>query len=252
MKVDDDLKQQLAAANKTITVLMDRVEHAIDTTGGLHNLFEDNLILKDRITKYLRNAEQLRRFNSELEEQVRARTHDLQRANLELNEKNDRLKEMVRRDGLTGLYNHSAMTDLIQQSVNESLRYNHPISVVMFDLDHFKKVNDTYGHPFGDHVLRTVSKVLQDLTRDVDYPSRFGGEEFLLLMPYTNRTGAHISAERIRQTISELEWQPKEFRLTISAGVTAIDNDTAESLASRADQNLYRAKKEGRNRVVVS
>lgn len=252
MKVNDDLNQQLTAANKTVAVLMDRVEHAIDTTGGLHNLFEDNLILKDRITKYLRDEEQLRKFNSELEEQVKARTHDLQRANLELNEKNHRLKEMVRRDGLTGLYNHSAMSDMIQQKVKESLRYNHPMSVVMFDIDHFKMVNDTYGHPFGDHVLRIVSKVLQDSTRDVDYPSRFGGEEFLLLMPYTERDVAHITAERIRQTIYELEWQPKDFNLTISAGVTGIGDDTVESLISRVDQNLYRAKKEGRNRVIVS
>lgn len=244
------LQLQLKAAEKTISVLMERMEHAIDTSGSLHNLFEDNLLLKKKISQQLRNEEQLKQFNRILEEQVALRTRELEEANSELNEKNARLKEMVRRDGLTDLYNHTAMLEIIRQKVDETKRYNHPLSLIMLDIDFFKKVNDSYGHQFGDHVLRLIAQTMLGAIRTVDFAGRFGGEEFILLLPNTTRKGAVVTAEKIRRKIARLEWEHKECRITISAGVTRFFEDTTESLIARADKLLYMAKENGRNRVV--
>ena len=201
------LQEKLVAANKTIEVLMERTEHAIDTAGSLHNLFEDNLILKQRITQQLSIEEQLRQFNKALEAQVALRTRELEAANEELTKTNKHLEEMVQRDGLTGLYNHTAMSEIIRQKVGESKRYGHALSIISLDIDFFKNVNDTYGHQFGDHVLQIVSKVLSDSLRKVDFASRFGGEEFILLLPSTQRGGALVIAEKIREKIENLDWK---------------------------------------------
>ncbi len=135
-----DLKTQLAAAQKTISVLMEHVEHAIDTAGSLHNLFEHNLQLEKAITEHIRNERELEQFNRSLEELVAQRTLELKDANNQLNQRNANLKELVRRDGLTGLFNHSAMIDILSQRVAEAQRYQLGLSVIMFDIDFFKKV----------------------------------------------------------------------------------------------------------------
>lgn len=254
--MSDELKpsplQQLEAARKTIAILMERVEHAIDTAGSLHNLFEDNLQLKKTIDQHLRNEEELKRFNRALEAQVAVRTRELEKANLQLNENNAYLKELVRRDGLTGLFNHSAMMEVLLRRVAEAGRYNLLLSVVILDLDHFKKVNDTYGHQFGDHVLRIVAKTLGEAIRPVDYACRFGGEEFVLLLPNTSKEGARITAERVRTKIEGLKWEHRDLTTTISAGIASCGKDSAKSLIARADKRLYMAKKLGRNRVISS
>lgn len=229
---------------------MERMEQAIDTSGSLNNLFADNLLLRKKLSQQLRNEEQLKQFNRALEHQVAIRTRELEEANRELSEKNTRLREMIRRDGLTNLYNHSTMLEIIGQKVDETRRYSHPLSLVMLDIDLFKNVNDSYGHQFGDHVLRVVAKTLLSSIRTVDYAGRFGGEEFILLLPNTSTKGAVITAEKIRRRIAKLEWEHKDCIVTVSAGVARFFDDTVETLIARADKLLYLAKDNGRNRVV--
>lgn len=243
---------KLAAAEKTIEVLMERTEHAIDTAGSLHNLFESNLLLKKKISQHLRYEEQLTKFNRALEQQVALRTQELEDANRELASMNARLKELVRRDGLTGLYNHTAMSEIIKQKVEEANRYQLPLSIVMLDIDHFKKVNDTFGHQFGDHVLRQVADVLQEGIRSVDYASRFGGEEFILLLSNTNEVGAIVTAERIRTGVAKLSWDEKSFAVSVSAGIASLGDENVDAFIAKADKYLYKAKELGRNRVVSS
>ncbi len=245
-----DITVRLAAAEKTAFVLMERVEHAIDTSGSLHNLFEDNLLLKKEIFKHLKNEEELQMFTRALEKQVEIRTRELKEANKQLAENNRRLKEMVQRDGLTGLYNHSAMIDLLRQKIDESLRYKYPLSLVLFDLDYFKKINDTFGHLFGDHVLQTIAQVMQKYVRTVDYACRLGGEEFVLILPSTDQVGALDVAEKIRVKIEKLRWKYKSCTTTTSGGVACFENDTTQSLIAKADRLLYKAKEQGRNRIV--
>lgn len=244
------LTERLAAARKTISVLMDRTEHAIDTAGSLHNLFEDNFLLKKKISQHRRNEEELQTFGRALEQQVSIRTRELKEANEQLAENNRRLKEMVQRDGLTGLYNHSAMMEIIKQKIDESLRYQYPLSLVLLDLDYFKKINDTFGHLFGDHVLKIIAHVLKSSIRAVDYACRFGGEEFLLIFPSTDHMGAVDVAEKIRGKIERLRWKHRTCMVTVSAGVASFDTDTPQSLIAKADRLLYLAKEQGRNRVV--
>ena len=246
------LAERLAAARKTISVLMERTEHAIDTAGSLHNLFEDNFLLKKKISQHRRNEEELQMFTRALEQQVSIRTRELKEANEQLAENNRRLKEMVQRDGLTGLYNHSAMTEIIKQKIDESLRYQYPLSLVLLDLDYFKNINDTYGHPFGDHVLQTIAYTLKSSVRAVDYACRFGGEEFVLILPSTDQVSAVGVAEKIRGKVEGLRWKHRGCRTTTSGGVASFDNDTPQSLIAKADRLLYLAKEQGRNRIVGS
>ena len=248
-----ELETKLKAAKKTIAVLMEKVEHTIDATGSLNTLFEHSLQLEQAITEHLRNERELQQFNRSLEELVAQRTIELKEANNKLNQRNAYLKELVRKDGLTGLYNHSAMIDLIEQRIAEAKRYKLNLSVLMFDIDHFKKVNDTYGHQFGDHVLVKISKVLKESIRAVDYASRFGGEEFVILLTNIDVIEADKMAERLRLLISELDWGREGLKVTISGGVAHFTGkDTTKSILARADKRLYMAKEHGRNRMITS
>lgn len=243
------LDQQLAAAQKTIKVLMERVEQDIDTSVNLQGLFADNINLQQRLSSQLRAEKELQDFNKRLEQLVAERTSELQTALDRLNKKNSYLKEIVRRDGLTGLYNHSTILQIVGDKINEARRYAYPLSLIILDLDYFKRVNDTYGHLFGDHVLKTVARHLLQTIRNVDFAGRLGGEEFAVLLPSTSLKGALTTAEKIRSSISNLTWEHKDFRVTLSGGVVRYENDTVESMVARADKYLYMAKKNGRNKI---
>ena len=173
----------------------------------------------------------------------------LQRLNNELELKNQRLQEISVTDSLTNLYNHRHIIERLQEHVGSAERYQRNLSVMMLDIDYFKKVNDTYGHPYGDQVLEQVSTTLREVIRVVDIAGRYGGEEFLVVMPETGLKEAVAIAERVRQAVESLTWE-QPITLTISVGVAMWQRDeTASELISRADALLYKAKEGGRNQV---
>lgn len=187
---------------------------------------EDELVLLSGLVSYLSSLLDSRRLFLELEHQAKV-------------------------DEMTELYNYRTFRQLLSAELSRAARYGKQMSVVMIDVDHFKSVNDTYGHPRGDEVLRAVARVLDKARRRVDIVARYGGEEFALILPETGPEGAKMVAERIRKAIERTKIM-KERPVTISAGVATFSGQkgrTDETLIARADAALYKAKKKGRNRV---
>lgn len=166
-----------------------------------------------------------------------------------------RLKRLASTDALTGLSNRRHMMKRLDEECERGLRLGEPLCIIMLDLDFFKKINDTWGHPFGDQVLKWTAKCMNDVVRSYDIVGRIGGEEFLIISPGTTLADAVILAERLRATIAQqpMEHGGKKISLTISAGVAVMTDDvnTGEDLINQADAALYRAKQSGRNRVMV-
>ena len=175
----------------------------------------------------------------------------------ELKDANEQLREMAFRDGLTGLYNHRYFQDLMDSELSRSKRYNKSFSLMILDLDHFKKINDEYGHPVGDVVLKEVSKAIENTIRDSDFAARYGGEEFAVLLPETELRGAAILAERLRKAIEQLEIDTNGCRIdvTVSVGVTcyhpSIDKIEKSEIFTQADNALYNSKNKGRNMISI-
>lgn len=162
------------------------------------------------------------------------------------------LKENSLKDPLTGCYNKKETESLLESFLKNFLRYKIPFSILMLDIDFFKKINDTYGHLAGDFVLKEISKIMKNIIRESDICGRFGGEEFIIGLPNTKISGAMKLAKRIKSSIEENEFQYNntKIQVTVSIGVTsASKNDSIFSLIERADEALYEAKKKGRNRI---
>ena len=183
----------------------------------------------------------------------------LRRKHLSLEKANKEIKLLSRTDSLTGCYNRGHLNELLPREINRAVRYKHPMALAMCDIDHFKRVNDTYGHQCGDEVLKIFVQSITDLIRaDTDWLARYGGEEFLLVLPETKLENAYGLAERLRKHIAQkiLETAEDKVSITASFGVTGFDastsanNITAETLINTADKYLYEAKKQGRNKVV--
>ncbi len=169
-----------------------------------------------------------------------------------------RYQEAVRSaltDALTGAGNRISLENVMNREFDLASRYDQPLSILMLDLDHFKRINDTYGHAAGDYVLKTVAKTLRAASRGVDMTFRYGGEEFVVLLNKTDMTGATITAERLRSTIAGLSiiHDGKEIPVTISVGVAALHKqETVHQFMERADRALYSAKRNGRNQVMMA
>lgn len=164
----------------------------------------------------------------------------------------DMLRHMSVRDKLTGLYNRYFLDEIINEEMNRALRYNFQLSVFILDLDHFKNVNDTWGHPVGDIILKETAELATRNLRRSDFLIRIGGEEFLLLMPHTNLKEAMVVANKIRKEIEDIV-HPIIGKYTASFGVAQWDkSESFKELYERADEALYKAKEKGRNRVVSS
>lgn len=179
------------------------------------------------------------------------------RASLRLHQLVNLLSERADVDGLTGLGNRAHFNKRWAEKVAECRRYGHSLSLAMCDVDFFKKVNDTYGHPAGDEVLQRVAGLLQAECREPDVPCRYGGEEFALIMPNTNAADAAKVAERIREAMAQVVFpRHPEHKITMSLGVAGCDSSCGEISGEKwlemADQNLYQAKRSGRNRVVMT
>ncbi len=168
-----------------------------------------------------------------------------------------RVEQMERQavtDQLTGLYNRRAFADLAGKEVGRARRYRRPLALILFDIDHFKTVNDSHGHLIGDHVLRVLTELVTRTTRSTDIVCRYGGEEFIVLMPEAGRDEALAMAERLREEISRLTvvTDAGTLSLTVSLGVAELDtagDEDLDGLINRADRAMYRAKAAGRNAV---
>lgn len=161
-------------------------------------------------------------------------------------------------DGLTGLYNRHYLNTHLDNMVRQAVKNNKPLGLMIMDMDHFKSVNDTYGHDVGDQVLKQLSEMIIKISRSTDLAARFGGEEFVILMPETDPQSALGAANRMREMVEttpfKISCDPHEIKRTISIGVSNIhtEGDSAEALLKRADEALYTAKNSGRNKVVTS
>jgi diguanylate cyclase (GGDEF)-like protein len=171
---------------------------------------------------------------------------------------NARLFQSATYEGLTGLLRREAVLEQLDRELERAARYGRPLAVAMADLDHFKRVNDRHGHLAGDALLRQVSQVLSGSLRSTDWIGRYGGEEFLLVLPETGLAGAAAFAEKIRGRVEEMSVPVEDgppIRATVSIGLAALDGErklTARDLIGEADRALYEAKNGGRNRVCAS
>ncbi len=178
-------------------------------------------------------------------------------SNVEYALRYERARQMAITDSLTGLHNFGYFRDRLSEERRRAERYQRLLSLILFDLDHFKRYNDTHGHPAGNEVLRSVAVVLRHEARETDLVARYGGEELVIVLPETNRKTAWDVAERIRQRVRETEFHPTGTevaeRVTLSAGVATfpVDATHEDQLIERADASLYRAKASGRDRVVA-
>ncbi len=163
-----------------------------------------------------------------------------------------RLKEESELDYLTKLYNRRTLFKILEHLFSSSVRYKNELSFLMIDIDHFKVVNDTYGHFIGDEVLKEVAELINSSIRQADVAGRFGGEEFCVVMPHTGLENACVAADKLRRAVESrtINIRDLNINITISAGVTSLDfNEKIESFIKRADDALYKAKESGRNRV---
>lgn len=176
---------------------------------------------------------------------ARVKTH------ITLKQQHNSLLEMATHDQLTGLYNRHYLSDVLDKKVSQIKRHSEPLSVIIVDIDHFKKVNDTFGHLMGDQVLQAVANVMDASARKGDVAARFGGEEFIIVLDNCTAQDALVKAEKLRSTIAALH--PQEISVTASFGVAQLEDDTQryEDLLKNADTALYVAKEEGRNRVIL-
>jgi two-component system cell cycle response regulator len=180
----------------------------------------------------------------------------------ELRDKNRQLEEVLSKlevlaitDPLTNLYNRRHFENLIENEFANTARYKSPATCIMIDVDYFKSVNDEYGHRTGDVILKEITNIIKSCLRKVDTVARWGGEEFVVLLPRTKKEDSYTAAERILNTISEYTFTGVNRRITVSIGIASIPDpsiDTAEKLVDASDVAMYEAKGSGRNRIVVA
>ena len=174
---------------------------------------------------------------------------------IQIQEANAKLHELSRTDGLTGILNRKTWETELEEEFLRFSRHHHNCSLLIFDIDHFKKINDNYGHPAGDEVIRQTSRVLQENIREIDIPGRYGGEEFVVILVDTDEKGALVVAERIRKQmeVNTVFYEDYEIQYTVSLGIAELNTSITDRTQwiDCADQGLYKAKESGRNNSVV-
>jgi diguanylate cyclase (GGDEF)-like protein len=228
-------------------VLITSRDSKTDIVSGLESGADDYL------TKPIHPAEMIARINTGI--RILKLEKSLKKANEEI-----RLLSIT--DPLTGCYNRGYLNERFPQELRRAQRYSHPLAIVLADIDHFKKVNDTYGHLAGDEVLMHFSDCInQQIRKKVDWVVRYGGEEFLIILPETKSLGAHSMAERLRSTLEKkvITFGDEAIQITASFGGTCVsfedkrfDDISMDQLIFLADENLYKSKENGRNQVNIS
>ena len=227
------------------------LDRTLEQLVHVHRLEAKN---RELLVDLRRSNDELRSKEGLLARDLDERGRELLTVSSELERLNRELAVMAFRDGLTGLYNHRTFHERLREETARARRYHKPLSFIFCDIDHFKTLNDQFGHQLGDDVLRRVSEILRgegsDHIRECDVVARYGGEEFVILLPETPKTGARILAERLCQIIRQTGF-PGGLELTMSFGVAAFPEDAknAEELLAFADHALFMAKQSGRNRV---
>lgn len=184
-------------------------------------------------------------------------SNDLMNNILKQKQEIESLRQQISRDSMTDLLNHQSFRQILNQEISRAERYKKHLSIVICDIDHFKSINDTYGHPMGDDVIKGIAVCLKAELREADHVARYGGEEFAIILPETRMKDAHIVAERLRNAISNLSFnhQDKHVCCTMSFGVAELQlhkSISSDDLINTADSALYKAKRSGRNRSCVS
>ena len=252
-KLDSDIPSVVTTAHGD----SDFLKHAIEL--GVRgyvmkpmNLFKliDGIIVASE-SRMLRKKLEL--ININLEKQVHQRTIQLETTIKELEINSKKLLYEATHDHLTSLYNRQKLTEELKQEILREHRYKRNLAIVMFDIDLFKNINDTYGHDIGDDVLVEISNISTNHIRNVDTLARWGGEEFLLLLPETSLDDAYNVADKLRIDIESTAFSELEVsQITASFGVSIFkENDTKDTFLKRVDEALYEAKNNGRNQVVI-
>ncbi|MEE2903344.1 MAG: diguanylate cyclase [Myxococcota bacterium] len=217
--------------------------------GELARGFND---MAEELEDYTRTLEQ---NVEERSREVRKKTRELERLNLQLHYAVNKLETLVRTDELTGVYNRRYLTEALQIEIRKSARTGRPFSVAMMDVDHFKRLNDEYGHAIGDHVLATVAGLLKEKLRSTDVVARYGGEEFVIIFFDTSKSSAFAVSEGLRALIAETSFDTEAVQIrqpvTVSIGISTCPTDGGDGnvILEKADEAMYAAKKNGRNQV---
>jgi diguanylate cyclase (GGDEF)-like protein len=258
-QLHEEMIQQFSLESSTIEKLLDDVAN---TSIEILNTFEIDVGDIKPYSQILQEANaELGKINLSYELvvlELKEAKEKAERLTIEVQKANSQLKELVTRDGLTGLYNHLHFQETLEHEVERASRYGAPLSLIMLDIDFFKKINDTYGHPSGDLVLKNIGKVISQAVRSSDLVARYGGEEFAVILPETGLSGLKVFAERLRRSIEKATIQigEKQLRVTVSAGGASYEPGGADMgkqmLIDAADKALYCSKHNGRNRVTVS
>ncbi len=218
------------------------------------NLKKNVAMIEDKYERKgkIKEAEFYREKHFELmkiNEKINRQNEMLERAEKRLKRANKLLKDKSIKDSLTGLFNHKYMNEKLKDEIKRSRRYDESFSLALFDLDDFKKINDTFGHQIGDKVLRIIVKTIMSSIREVDMAFRYGGEEFLLLFPRTKLSSAVQVCERIKKELASTDYNI-DCKVTLSGGIVQWSGESITELVKKADSLLYRAKYEGKNRFI--
>ncbi len=261
----NDLKEVSDQQNQGLVIMRDLAAliNKLDQVTGSHNEQLDNHILNLKDTDKISDLTQLKEeINNELNlvidnnNEIHNNIIDAQETVKRLQNKMEEVADMATIDELTGLYNRRALFSRLMEEHSRAERYGQGFSILLIDIDDFKKVNDEHGHQVGDGILRGLGAFLRQNLRDSDFPARFGGEEFICLLPSTDIDHAVQAGNKIRQLLSQSTLNSKRMdvslQISVSIGVAAFaSGDDIDNLIKRADDALYLAKRQGKNRIVT-
>ncbi len=251
-------QEQVQALHEIVNNSVRRIQEHVDSETDIESLkagISDSLEgIRSGIDEYVNRD--IQRFAEEesRNEELRERIARMEDETAVLQKQLHRSSEKLMRDALTGVRNRLAYDEVLAQELSRFRRYNEPFCLVVVDIDHFKAINDNFGHSAGDKALKLVAGLVDERIRDADFLFRVGGEEFVLLLPKTGPSSARPLVEDIREAVggSGFHYESKPVSITLSAGLTVVrEEDTAETLYNRADDAMYRAKKAGRDRLVI-
>jgi diguanylate cyclase (GGDEF)-like protein len=224
----------------------------------------DELLARMEVQLFIRRKwKEVARYQEQLEAEIEERENriaELTRTVETLNDRNKVLKKQTITDDLTQLANRQYILERLSKEIAEARRYDNDLTIILFNIDHLKRINNTYGPPFGDNVVIHVASVIRKDLREMDIAGRYSSEEFLVVLPQTDIDGGGITAERIRANVEAQNWAEKKLNVTISGGVSTLRNeeDAARSMKTenilykmlmKSGNLLYKAKTEGRNRI---